>query len=86
MLFCKKTFQCTHGVHEPLPKWMCDDCKSLRNLFYKALTQYILDLCAKRRKLKNKKNNKDRDGMAQYRAVSQEIKKRAKENWIVPTH
>ena len=24
----------------------------------------ILDLCAKRRKLKNKKNNKDRDGMA----------------------
>ena len=45
----------------------------------------ILDLCAKRRKLKNKRNNKDKDGMAQYRAVNQEIKKgikKAKENWI----
>ena len=43
-LFCKKrcTFQCTHGFHEPLPKLMCDDCKSLRNLFYKALNQYRL--------------------------------------------
>ena len=45
----------------------------------------IVDLCVKRRKLKNKKNNKDRDGMAQYRAVKQEIKKgmkKATENWI----
>ena len=44
-----------------------------------------LDLCAKRRKLKNKKNNKDRDGMAQYRAVNPKTKKgmnKAKENWI----
>ena len=44
-----------------------------------------LDLCAKWRKLKNKKNNKDRDEMAQYRAVNQEIKKgmkKAKGNWI----
>ena len=39
------------------------------------VTTDILDLCAKRRKLKNKNNNKDRDGMAQYRAVNQEIKK-----------
>ena len=34
---------------------------------------------------KNKENNKDRDGMAQFRAVNQEIKKamnKAKENWI----
>ena len=49
------------------------------------VTTDILDLCAKRRKLKNKKNNTDRDGMAQYRAVNQEIKKgmkRAMENWI----
>ena len=48
------------------------------------VTTDILDLCAKRRKLKNKKNNKDRDIMAQYRAVNQEIKKgmkKAKENW-----
>ena len=30
----------------------------------------ILDLCSKRRKLKNKKNNKDRDGMAQYTGVN----------------
>ena len=42
------------------------------------VTTDILDLCAKRRKLKNKKNNKDRDGMEQYRAVNQEIKKRMK--------
>ena len=49
------------------------------------VTTDILDLFVKRRKLKNKKNNKDRDGMAQYRAVNQEIKKsmkQAKENWI----
>ena len=52
----------------------------------------ILDLCAKRRKLKNKKNNKDRDGTAQYRAVNQEIKKgteKAKEKLdrrSVPNH
>ena len=49
------------------------------------VTTDILDLWAKRRKLKNKKNKKDRDGMAQYRAVYQEIKKgmkKAKENWI----
>ena len=49
------------------------------------VTTDILDLCAKRRKLKNKKNNKDKDGMAQYRAVNLEIKKgmkKAKENWI----
>ena len=49
------------------------------------VTTDILDLYAKRRKLKNKGNNKDRDGMAQYRAVNQEIKKgmkKAKENWI----
>ena len=49
------------------------------------VTTDILDLCAKRRKLKNKKNNKDRDEMAQYRAVNQEIKKsmkKAQENWI----
>ena len=39
------------------------------------VTTDILDLCAKRRKLKNKKNSKDRDDMAQYRAVNQEIKK-----------
>ena len=49
------------------------------------VTTDILDLCAKRRKLKNKNNNQDRDGMAQYRAVNQEIKKgiiKVKENWI----
>ena len=49
------------------------------------VTADTLDLCAKCRKLKNKKNNKERDGMAQYRTVNQEIKKgmkRAKENWI----
>ena len=49
------------------------------------VTTDILHQCAKRRKLKNKKNNKDRDGMSQYRAVNQEIKKgmkKAKENWI----
>ena len=45
------------------------------------VTTDILDLCAKRRRLKN---SKDRDGMAQYRAVNQEIKKgmkKAKKNW-----
>ena len=45
------------------------------------VTTDILDLCAKRRKLKN---NKERNGMAQYRAVNQDIKKgmtKAKENW-----
>ena len=49
------------------------------------VTTDILDLCAKRRKLKNEKNNKDRDGMAQYRTVNEKIKKgieKAKENWI----
>ena len=49
------------------------------------VTTDILDLCAKRRKLKNKKNNKDRDGMAQYGTVNQEIRrgmKKEKENWI----
>ena len=49
------------------------------------VTTDILDLCAKLRNVKNKKNNKDRDGMAQYRAVNQKIKKgmkKAKENWI----
>ena len=49
------------------------------------VTTNILDLCAERRQLKNKKNNKDRDGMAQYGTVNQQIKKgmkRAKENWI----
>ena len=49
------------------------------------ITADILYLCAKRRKLKSNKNNKDRDGMAQYRAVNQEIKKgmkKAKEKWI----
>ena len=49
------------------------------------VTTHILDLCAERRKLKNKKDNKDRDGMAQYRAVNQNIKKgmkKAKESWI----
>ena len=49
------------------------------------VTTDILYLCAKQRKLKNKKNNNDRDGMAQFRAVIQEIKKgmkKAKENWI----
>ena len=49
------------------------------------VTTDILDLCAKWRKPKNKKNSKDRDGMAQYKAVNQEIKKgmkKAKENWI----
>ena len=49
------------------------------------VTTDILDLCSKRRKLKNKKNNKDRDRMAQYRAINQEIKKgmkKAKENWV----
>ena len=49
------------------------------------VTTDILNLCAKRRKIKNKKNNKDRDGMARYRAVNQEIKKgmeKPKENWI----
>ena len=49
------------------------------------VTTDMLDLCAKRRKLKNKKNNKYRDGMAQYRAVNQQIKKgmkKAKEKWI----
>ena len=49
------------------------------------VTTEILDLCAKRRNLKNKKNNKDRDRLAQYRAVNQEIKKgvkKARENWI----
>ena len=47
------------------------------------VTTDILDLCAKRRKLKNKKSNKDRDGMAQYRALNQKIKKgmkKSKEN------
>ena len=39
------------------------------------VTTDILDLCAKRRKLKNNKNNKDRDGIAQYRAVNQKIRK-----------
>ena len=39
------------------------------------ITTGILDLCAKQRKLKNKRNNKDRGRMAQYRAVNQEIKK-----------
>ena len=39
------------------------------------VTTDIFDLCAKRTKLKNKKNNKDRHGMAQYKAVNQEIKK-----------
>ena len=34
------------------------------------VTTDILDLCAKRRKLKNKKDNKDRGGMVQYRAVN----------------
>ena len=46
------------------------------------VTTYILDLCAKRRKLKN---NKDRDGISQYRAVNQEIKKgmkKVEENWM----
>ena len=40
-LFCKKTctFQCTHGFPESSPNCMCDDCKSLRNLFYKPLNQ-----------------------------------------------
>ena len=49
------------------------------------VTTDILDLCAKRRKLRNKKNNKDKDGMGQYRAANKEIKKgikKAKENWI----
>ena len=49
------------------------------------VTTDILDLCTRRRKLKDKKSNKDRDGMAQYRAVNQEIKKgmkKEKENWI----
>ena len=32
------------------------------------VTTDILDLCAKRRKLKSLRNNKDRDGMAHYRA------------------
>ena len=49
------------------------------------VTTDILDLCAKRIKLKYKKNNKDRDGIAHYRTVNQEIRKgmkKAKENWI----
>ena len=49
------------------------------------VTTDILDLCAERRKLNNKTNNKDRDGIAQYRAVNQEIKKgmkKAQENGI----
>ena len=49
------------------------------------VTTDILDLCAKRRKFKNKENTKDRDGMAQYRAFNQKVKKgmkKAKENWI----
>ena len=49
------------------------------------VTTDILDMCVKRRRIKNKKNNKDRDGMARYRVVNQEIKKgmnKAKENWI----
>ena len=49
------------------------------------VTTDIFDLCAKRRKLKNKKNNKDRDGMAQYRVVNKNIKtgmQKAKESWI----
>ena len=49
------------------------------------VTTDILDPCAERRKLKNKNNNKDRDGMAQYRAVNQQVKKgmnKEKENWI----
>ena len=49
------------------------------------VTTDILDLCAKRRKLKSKKNNKDRDGMAKNTANNQEIKKgmkKAMENWI----
>ena len=49
------------------------------------VTTDILDLCVERRKLKNEKNNNDIDGIAQYRAVNQELKKgmkRATENWI----
>ena len=50
------------------------------------VTTDILDLCSKRRKLKNKKINKDRDGMAQYRAVNKKKMKtgmkKAKESWI----
>ena len=49
------------------------------------VTTDSLVLWAERRKLKNKKNNKNRDGMAQYRAVNLKIKKgmkKAKENWI----
>ena len=43
------------------------------------VTTDILDLCAKRRKLENKKNNKDRDGMALCGTVNQEIKKGLKQ-------
>ena len=60
-------------------------CGKYRPVKMPWVTIDILALCTKRRKLKNKKNNKDRDGMAQYRAVNQEIKKgikKAKENWI----
>ena len=39
------------------------------------VTTDILDLCDKRGKLKSKKNNKDRDGMAHYRAVNQNPRK-----------
>ena len=49
------------------------------------VTTDILDVCVKRREHKNKENNKDRDEMARYGAVNQEIKKgmnKAKENWI----
>ena len=50
------------------------------------VTTDIFDLCAKRRKLKNKKKYKDRDAMAQYRAVNQEIKKGIKkERWRAET-
>ena len=48
------------------------------------VTTDICDLCVERRKLKNKRNNKDRNGMPQYRAVNQQLKKgmkKEKENW-----
>ena len=48
------------------------------------VTADLLDLCDKRRELKKKKN-KDAEGLRQYRAANQEIKKgmkKAKMNWI----
>ena len=54
----------------------------LRSPFWVLTVQTLLDLCDKRRELKKKK--KDAEGVRQYRAANQEIKKgmkKAKMNW-----